>query len=131
MSKPKDTRRETESAKLDIDRRKNTTRRDEDQRLWLDSVYKDIYVRNYVNSIHPIFEVKVHAFSNIEKELSQAEWAANSLALTDVREMKKMRNVREFAQEMINMGHVVDSKGTPLKTTNNLDFEDAFLRTGT
>ena len=134
MSPKQKERRETESSKLDIDRRKNDARRDTQRRPWLGRAYEDIYITSYVNAVHPRFPAKVHAFSNLEgeSELSPAEWAVAEMAIEDARSTKALRSLAVFAGEMIRRGLVVDEAGQAvMKLGETKDVEHYQLRTGT
>ncbi len=132
MSQSKEARRQIDSGKLDIDRRRKDNRRSEDRRVWLDTVYEDIYVRSYVNQIHPRFQVSIHAFSNMDEEPSRGEWAANTLAIEDAQQARGMRSLSVFARDMIAKGLVIDSKGKELQlsTLPTVEYIDLVLKAG-
>jgi len=134
MTKPVDSRRSKDSGKLDIDRRRYAERRDDGSRLWLSRVYESIYIANYVNAIFPKFPVTVHAFSNIEAELSLAEWTAANLGVSDAKAGACLKTIRAFATHLINLGLVVDDKGATILPNDSSKadaFEDLCLKTGT
>lgn len=112
----RETRRNTDSGKLDIDRRKQSeSRRDNDRRVWLDKAYENIYIPSYVNMFHPYFEAKIHAFSNQIEEPTKGEWIVHEMAEGDAGRSRAMRTIKEFALEMIARGLVVDEKGVEVK----------------
>lgn len=127
-------RRQKDSGKLDIDRRRSTGRRDDDRRLWLDNAYETIYIPTYVNRFHTCFEPKIHAFSNLFEEPAEAEWVAHELAQMDARLSRAPRTIKDFALEMIRRGLVVDENGVEFTTEieNQMpDMMHLLLKTGT
>jgi hypothetical protein len=131
MPKAKRDRRTKDSGKLDIERRIGMDRREESSRIMLDQAYEDIYIKNYVNAIYPKYPVKVHAFSNMEQELSAAQWAAANLAVADAQGGAALRTLRGFVMCMIQSGFVVKADGTVASQEALEAGQIGYLQTGT
>ncbi|MBC7531789.1 MAG: hypothetical protein H7318_09440 [Oligoflexus sp.] len=133
MTKSTDTRREQELSKLDIDRRKTMSRRDDSRRQFIDDAYSKIYIPSYVNLIYPQFPVNVHAFSNDIEELSPAEWAVNNLGLEHAKAKKALMGLKEFAKVLVERGLVTNADGESV-SMKDADLEVTniyYLNTGT
>ncbi len=126
-------RRSEELKGLDIDRRKQEARRDGPRRLWLDKAYEEIYISSYVNRIYPRFPTEVHAFSNLvsENELSSVEWSIVEMAKADAEAQRAMRSLPAFANELIQMGLVMNEAGKAImKLSANPEWDHYLLKTG-
>ncbi|MBC7659547.1 MAG: hypothetical protein H7249_07535 [Chitinophagaceae bacterium] len=111
MVKSKAGRREKESPKLDIDRRKVTVRREEARRQFIDEAYETVYIPSYINLIFPKYPVTVHAFTNVLDQISPAVWAVNDLGIEHAKTQKPLMGLKDFAKVLIDRGLVTNAKG--------------------